>query len=268
MKNKTIVALSLSALFLATAAAYLAHRPLMYNILYLIAPLTAIIAGIYAVRTFKLSNNTGQVFALLTAGLSCFFIGELLFTSYQYVFHIDPFPSVADIFYIAAYPLLFAGFAKAIFNHRVKWHNFSKVFLLLIITFLMSLGVLVAYFGVVKAYSPGDTFLSNAISIAYGLGDLIIIIPSLFILKVVMDFRGGKLFYSWVLMLIALICFLAGDLLFGIYREPYGDLVWPYPLIDLTYVAAYLLFAFSFYYTAVTVQELGLKLKPPSPSKK
>ena len=261
MKSKTFVAVSFSALFIVTTVAYFLHYNLLSNILYLISPFAAVLMGIYAARTFKLSNNTGQVFGLLTAGLACFFIGELIFFSYQFIFHINPFPSVADVFYIAAYPLLFAGFFKAIFTHRVRWHDFSKLYLAMILLLLVALAVLVSYFGVYQAYSPGDTGLSNFISIAYGVGDLIIIIPSLFVLKIVLDYRGGKLFNSWVMMLMALSFLLAGDLLFGIYRDSYNALLWPYTLIDLTYVASYLLFAFSFFYTAATVKELRSRLK-------
>lgn len=261
MKPRFTVSLLLLILFVDIAAAYVMHRPLLSNVLYLNPPMLAVIAGIYAVHTFHWSNSTGKVFALLTAGLACFWIGEILFFLNQFVFHTNPFPSVADVFYIAAYPLLFAGFIKAALNQSVKWHNLSKFYLFFILLLLISLSVLVAYFGVYQAYKPEESTLSNLISMAYGIGDLIIIIPSLFILKIIMDFRGGKLFYSWVLMLAALMSLLAGDLLFGIYRNQYTSLISPYTFIDLAFTASYLLFTFSFFYTASIIHEMNVRLK-------
>jgi hypothetical protein len=261
MKPKITVALLLLILFVDIAAAYAMQRPLLSNVLYLIPPFISIIAGLYAIQIFHWSNSTGKVFALLTAGLTCLFIGEVLFFAYQFIFHIDPFPSVADVFYLAAYPLLFAAFVKAAFNQRVKWSNFSRIYLLFIVLLLLSLAALVAYFGVYLAYKPDDSAIANTISIAYGIGDLIIIVPSLFILKIILDFRGGKLFNSWVFMLAALMCLLTGDLLFAIYHTQYTALEFPYTMIDIAFVGCYLLFAYSFYYTGSTIKEMSLRFK-------
>ncbi|MGZ6004765.1 MAG: hypothetical protein ACXWLH_01295 [Candidatus Saccharimonadales bacterium] len=259
--TKLLVATAFCLLFGIIATAYLLQQDLLSNILYLIAPFLAICCGVYTVRTFKLSNITGQIFGLLTAGLTSFFIGELLFFYYQFISHSSPFPSAADFFYLLGYPLMFAGFIRAAFNHRVRWHNFSKLYLFSILLLLAVLAILVAYFGVYLAYNPGDSGASNFISIAYGIGDLILIVPSLFILKIIMDFRGGKLFNSWVMILIALAFMLSGDLMFAIYRNSYTALKFPYTLIDLAYVANYLLFGFSFFYTAHTIRQLNLRLK-------
>src|SRR5438093_6167715 len=47
---------------------------------------------------------------LFGAGLLAFSVGDVLFNLYAFVWHRDPpVPSVADIFYLAGYPLLTAG---------------------------------------------------------------------------------------------------------------------------------------------------------------
>src|SRR5438105_13439980 len=47
---------------------------------------------------------------LFGAGLLSFSVGDCLLNLYAYVWHRDPpVPSIADVFYLAAYPLLAAG---------------------------------------------------------------------------------------------------------------------------------------------------------------
>ncbi|HSW85633.1 MAG TPA: hypothetical protein VLF79_03440 [Candidatus Saccharimonadales bacterium] len=233
---------------------------LLGNTLFLLPPFVAVIAGAYTVRTYRLANVHGKAMALFTAGLLCLLTGEFIFYLFQFVFHTDPFPSIADIFYLAAYPLLFAGFVKEIRIHKVNWRTFDKLVLVLVTLLLLTLAIIVSYFGIYLAYDAGNSLIANIIAIAYGVGDLILIVPSLFILKIALDYRGGKLFYSWTLMLLAVMFMMAGDILFAIYSNEYTELVWPYTMIDLTWVVSYLCFAYSFSYTSTTIRALHTKL--------
>jgi hypothetical protein len=261
MNAKKLVASLFAALFIIIAAVYvLRYSQLLGNVLFLLPPLLAVVCGLYAVRTYHFANVHGKSMALLTTGLLCLFIGELLFFLFQFVFHINPFPSVADIFYLAAYPLLLAGLLREITLHHVSWRDLSKLVLALVLLLMVALVFIVAYFGVFLAYNPGDAVINNSIAIAYGIADLMLIVPSLFILNMALDYRGGKLFNSWILILLALIFMMAGDILFAIFRDKYTSLIRPYTFIDLTWVASYLFFAYSFFYTTTTIKELDLQL--------
>ncbi len=267
MSKKTFI-LSLVSLYALIIIVYLFQlSDVLGNTLFLVPPFIATIYGLYAVRTYRLANTHGKSMALLTAGLLCFFIGELLFFLFQFVFHINPFPSVADIFYLLAYPLMMAGLVKEISLHQISWHDFNKLALVLILLLLATLSFIVIYFGVFVAYNPGDPFINNLIATAYGVADLLLIVPSLFILNMTLDYRGGKLFNFWALILLALIFMLTGDILFAIFNNKYTELVWPYTMIDLAWVTSYLLFAYGFFYTATTIKELKLKLRQKLPAK-
>lgn len=261
MISKKIALNLLSGWLVLIAAVYLLNfSELTNNILFLTAPLLAVLAGLYAINTYRLSNGRGQVMGLMTAGLACWLIGETLFFMFQFVWHIDPYPSVADIFYLLGYPLIFAGLTKEMLIHKVELHNFNKLYFTLVVLILVGLAVIVSYFGVVLAYDSAEPFMSNAISIAYGINDLILIVPGLFILKIALDYKGGKLYNTWILILVAMLCMLGGDILFAIFKKQYEDLLWPYTLIDIGYVSCYLLFTYSFFYTASTIRELHAKL--------
>jgi len=268
MKAKKLVPLLLIGLFLVTLELYLLrYSDFVGNIFYLMSPFLAVCFGIYAFLTYRISNAHGQALGLIGLGLLFFFVGDFIFFWYQFVSHTNPYPSMADVFYLTAYPLLFAGFIREATVHKVNWRNFNKLVLILIILILLFLAIIVSYFGVYLAYTAGDSKLSNFISIAYGVGDLILIVPSLFILKIALDYRGGKLFYSWALMLLGLMSMLTGDILFAIFKNSYTALVWPYTLIDIAYVASYLLFAYSFYYTGRVIKDLHQKMIKPAADK-
>src|SRR5438105_4804004 len=55
--------------------------------------------------------RTEPVLWLAAAALAASSVGETLWYLYEHLWHTNPFPSAADIFYLAAYPLLGVCFA-------------------------------------------------------------------------------------------------------------------------------------------------------------
>jgi diguanylate cyclase len=258
-----LVKLLLGGLFVGTVLVYaLQANQQLASGLFLVPPLVATLSAMYAARLYHLSTPHGRAMSYFSIGLLSFLVGETLFYYYQFVAHTEPFPSVADIFYLAAYPFIFAGLVQEIRAHKPVWQSFNRLLLLLIGLLLSALSLIVAYFGVYLAYNGSESLAYNAISIGYGLADLMLIVPTLFILKMVLDYRGGQLFVSWMFMLFGLLWMLAGDVLFAIYESSYSALDWPYTMIDLAWVSSYLLFSLSFLHTASAIKRLHLKLKP------
>jgi hypothetical protein len=261
MKQKPLVIGLVLALFSVTACAYVFRwSTFVANILFLLPPFLAFSAAFYAARTYHLNNPHGQSLVLLASGLFCLFVGELLFFLFQFAFDIDPYPSAADVFYLAAYPLLFLGFMREVATHKINWSRSNKFSDLMATLFVLALAVIVCYFGIYLAYNAGDSVLGNVIGMGYGVVDLIILVPVLFILKMTLDYRGGKLFTSWTLILLAVMLMMAGDILFSIFKDNYTALEYPYTLIDIIWVASYLSFAYSFYHTAHTIKTTHKKL--------
>jgi hypothetical protein len=64
-----------------------------------------------------------------------------------------------------------------------------------------------------------------------------------------------------MLIFLGILLTLLGDVLFALYNPQYVDNQWPYVLIDLVWVASYLLFAYAFYYTAYTLKDLRSKIR-------
>lgn len=266
--NRTVVGIIFALFYLAIAGLYATKTVNeLQGIIFLLPPLLAAAMGLYAANTYKLENIHGKSMAFFAAAMACFFIGETLFFMYQYVFHKMPFPSVADVFYLVAYPLLLAGLLIEVKMHKPKLSEFNKTAVVVMSSILVVLVAVVAYFGIYKAYDPEATAVANWIATSYGIADIIIIVPILYVLKLAFDFRGGKLFNSWILIFFAMLLMLKGDVLFALYSTQYSEGQWPYTLIDLAWTASYLLFAYSFYYTASVLRELRSKLLKSKPTK-
>jgi hypothetical protein len=74
--------------------------------------LSAVVAILVGVRHNQPRART--TWWLLAAGQLLFVVGDLLFDLHERVWHIDAFPSAADVFYLAGYLPLAAGLAMLI----------------------------------------------------------------------------------------------------------------------------------------------------------
>lgn len=262
MNQKTLVAACYILVFAFMSAAYIINgNELARSIYSLIPPLLALLMALAAVDTYRLDNVHGRAMLFFSAAMFCLFVGESLFLVYQRVFDVNPFPSIADIFYLSAYPLLLAGLLTEIWHHKVGWDKSNRAVYMLLIALLAILVPFMAYFGVYKAWDPTDSFLTNIIAIGYGVNDLLLIIPVFFVLAIALNYRGGKLYRSWVGIFIAILLMMVSDVLFAIYKDPYENSVYPYTLIDLVFAASFLFFAYSFYYVAANIEDSRKKLR-------
>jgi signal transduction histidine kinase len=81
------------------------------NVLYNAAELGAIVAIVVGVLRYRPSG--ARAWLLVAGGLVSFWIGDFIWAVYE-IGGRDPYPSPADIFYLAGYPLLAAGLVVAI----------------------------------------------------------------------------------------------------------------------------------------------------------
>jgi diguanylate cyclase (GGDEF)-like protein len=81
------------------------------DLLYVAAGAGAAVVTARAARA--LSGGPRRAWVLLALGLSTWVAGDAAWTFFERVLGIDPFPSVADVAYVASYPLLAAGLVRA-----------------------------------------------------------------------------------------------------------------------------------------------------------
>ena len=122
----------------------------------------------------------------------------------------SPYPSAADGFYLAFYPLMLCGLLRFPAPRR----NFGAAVRLALDLAVMTIGGAVVVIYVVlgpTVVQSGSDVLETAFSIAYPVGDMILLVG---LGSVLLRGAGGA---SSVLRLIAagLVCFVAADLVYG-----------------------------------------------------
>jgi hypothetical protein len=130
-----------------------------------LAAAAAIVAG-----TLWLRPEPMLPWLLFAAGQTLFAVGDLLFGIYGDVLHDSRFPSPADGFYLAGYPVLAVGLLLLV-RQRSTGHDLGSLIDASIVT--VALGV-VAWVLLMFPFANDDTLsvVDTAFSMAYPLGDV------------------------------------------------------------------------------------------------
>jgi signal transduction histidine kinase len=180
--------------------------------------LAAILAIVLGVRRFR--PEAPQAWLLIAAGFSAYWVGDVIWGVYELQDR-DPFPSPADFFYLAGYPLVGAGLAIAVW--RLRRVGLDRAALL----DAASLSVVAALLWWIYNIEPvlDDPELSTfeaAMTIAYPVGDLILLALAA---RFVMGWRWNV--RSLRMLVLGLAFTLVGDLLFalGVLGEGFDEKV-------------------------------------------
>lgn len=217
--------------------------------------LLAFSGGLYSLDKYGFNSSKSLTLILLTIGIGCFLIGETLWTYYEYLMNTDPFPSLADVFYLAAYPLFFWALFREINLTNVNWRVLSRSLKFLLIMISALFMVVVCYFGVYLAYSPQETVLANFIAISYGIGDVALIVATIALLVLAWEFRGGALARIWMVLFFSFMLNLVADILFAIFTDAYNAQgTFQRNLIDTVWILSYVLFAHAMFSFGLTIE--------------
>lgn len=216
-------------------------------ILYLVAPIGGTIIGLIASKFYGFKNPRGKALLLITGGLACYSVAEIIWTVsiITATEQVQSTTSMADIFFLSAYPFFFAGIYQSYKAAEIKVKKIKKSLLIKVVPLSLALMGLVLYFGVYKTYNPTLDPLTNTLNVSYGLIDLFLVISSLLTILVSNEYKGGKLASFWNIITVGFLFTLVADIASSIYADQYLDGVKPYTYIDLIWTAAYLLMAYA-----------------------
>ncbi|MEV0977893.1 EAL domain-containing protein [Streptomyces sp. NPDC049915] len=147
---------------------------------------------------------------LLATGNFAFAAGEATQIVYiQFLHEQSPFPSVADGFYLAAYPLYAAGLLGFV-HWRTGWRDRASLVDALTLTVGLAL---LSWLFLIEPFShiQGLTWVQKAFSMAYPLGDILVLAMLLRLLAG----RGGK-GRSLMLLTVGTVGLLASDVAYGL----------------------------------------------------
>lgn len=173
----------------------------------------------------------GKTWLYIFLGMLLWTIGELMWVYYDLSGQ-DPFPSLADAFFIAAYiPIIYGVITKARYTRVRKNKRNDSIILLILALIIIPTIVYVGYPIIIDNYY--DT-ISKVVSLLYPMLDILLLAFALFIAL----YWGPTVSRGWYILAAAMIFMTLADIL-------YASLEWNgiwISHLDLLWVASYALF--------------------------
>ncbi|HLA77826.1 MAG TPA: hypothetical protein VJU18_09640 [Vicinamibacteria bacterium] len=192
---------------------------------------------------FDPGTHVRRAWRLLSLGLLGFFLAQLALSRYQIARGVQsPFPSLADVFFVAAYPLLIAAlvsFVKAYQEAGFPMGSASERWTLMGLVLALCLGL--GYPMLAPVAGTAAPPLEKLLNLAYPLLDLALLVPTAFLLRVTLRLQGGNVQRVWVALLVGVLALAGGDIAFAYFSTL--DMARLEPVVDALFIASYGSFA-------------------------
>jgi len=212
------------------------------NILFPATALVCVMASFWTLRRYA-AHNPKPPFSMAWVGFSTWlfmwFLGELTWAIYVVVLQINPFPSLADIFYLSGY--VFLGFAFLLIFKLFSYVFTEKMFAFLAAV-SVALSVTVGYSLLIPILTSEADRYTIMFSAAYPVLDigLFVLVFSNFII-----FVKGAVGKAWFFLTLGVALQIVADLLFN-YAELQGFYYEGHPF-ELFWLWGYVAFLLGFY---------------------
>ncbi|HEY3436215.1 MAG TPA: bifunctional diguanylate cyclase/phosphodiesterase [Actinotalea sp.] len=140
--------------------------------LYTAVSIVGVAAVVVGVRRRRPARWAGWY--LLAGGFGLWALGDIIWTWYEYGAHTDPFPSVADLFYLLGYPVLAAGVYQLASGRNRRPGDHTGLIDVLIVTLVAGLLLWVAFIDPAW-HVPEGALVDRLVAVAYPVGDFIIL---------------------------------------------------------------------------------------------
>lgn len=229
-----------------------------YKIFSALYGLMAIWGGVWGIAIAKnwggFKSVLGRSILMFSLGLIAQEFGQIVYSYYNYVLQIVPYPSLGDLGFFAAIPLYIYGsylLAKAS-GVKVSLRSFSSIFLAVLIPVLMlSIGYLIF----LKDYAfDWSQPLTVFLDFAYPLGEAIYLSIALLTFLLTRKLLGGAMRNKILFILFALLAQFIADWTF-LYQASKG-VVYPGGVNDYIYLCAYILMTYGLFQLNTTVMKL------------
>ncbi|MBI1829184.1 MAG: hypothetical protein HY222_07320 [Thaumarchaeota archaeon] len=195
-----------------------------------------ILSTIISLR-FRKTGNHGKAWLLFLGTAISWFIAETTWTVYELTYHLNPFPSTADAFYIAGYPLLFL-----FSTYYLK--PFKKLISrkMIISTSLIAVSIMIPNLYMTVDNNSDESRFAMTLGAIYPIADSIVLVPAL--IGIFLFFRG-EVNFLWTLLLIGILLEVIADTGFQ-YFTLNNSYYTGHP-IDILFVWSYIIFSFGVY---------------------
>lgn len=186
-------------------------------------------------------NKTKQKISMIvfTAGAICWFIAEQTWTVLELVFEQEPFPSIADMFYLLAYPFFIVFFISYLKSKNLRITKYTFLF-----SIIISLVFLIPSLHVLVGYYEGEPTFDVTVGLLYTILSSILLF--LILLGIPLFVKTDNS-YFWTMIFIGFLLDTIADTLFLF--TAIDDSYYNGHITDLLYLIGYLFFigGFVFY---------------------
>jgi hypothetical protein len=209
------------------------------NLAKLLFLLIAARGAIGSAKRFEHDNPMRGTWRMFAAGFVAFTAGQAVLFTYQVILRLpSPFPSVADAFFVCAYPFFLAALLRAIRAYGATGYPIGTVWERAGTAGAMALAAgLVGYPTLKPVVAMPAPPLETFLNVAYPVLDLAVLVPVVILLRIAVRFRGGEVWKVWAGLLAGFVLVCVGDILFAYFtalgRESFD------PLIHVMYILAY-----------------------------
>lgn len=175
-----------------------------------------VFAAVFAFRSaFAIGkgNPARSPWLVLAAGLTSYSFGQSTLVAYQTATGVSPFPSIADVWFVAAYPLMIISLVMFTFAYAHSGFPMSGLLPAALGTALIAGGI--AWPLLQPVLRTPAAPLALALNLAYPILDLLLLIPSVVLLTLTVRFRGGAVWRIWAAILAGIVFTVIGDICFA-----------------------------------------------------
>jgi signal transduction histidine kinase len=206
--------------------------------IYTIIPGTLVILSIWALsKADKIQEISKKSLFFLVLSFSSWFAAEQTWNLYEHVLGIDPYPSIADFFYILAPIFMFASLIMFLHPLRNKIKKSNVVF-----ASGISIIILIPMLIMTFQANLENEFFEITVATIYPIVDTILLIPA--IIAIIFSVNVEKNSF-WIMILLGIIIFIVADdvfLFLVIYDEYYDG-----NPVDILWLTSYAIWAFTIY---------------------
>lgn len=186
--------------------------------------LLVVISLYYAtVRSSRFGKRVQTAWMLMSIAILTYFVGDVIWAILELYLHENPFPSLADLFYISFYPIFAIGLyflPRFSFTSTEKLKTFIDIGIVII-----SVGLIFWTFLVIPTLLTEQEYIATTVSVIYIIGDFLLLFVLLRLLYSKVDENFGPILF----------------LSLGITSMIITDSIFSYQTIQNTYVSGGLL---------------------------
>lgn len=202
----------------------------------IVSSLGTAIASFVISKRYKGSKTFGKAYFFLGIGYFSIFLAEITYVIYERFLGIDPYPSIADVFFFGLYPFALLHLILNIRFFKPKISPLSKIWIIL---FPISMIGIYTIFSLQVFEEPDFDFYYGIIFVS---GSSVVMAFAVLGAKI---FQKGLLGIAWLVLVLGILSNTIGDIWYY-YLETVGEYSLEHP-VNLFWYASYWIIIYALY---------------------